>query len=124
MVIIANKWKQLLVQRQFLLAPVPIKNSILSIAKSLNLQKTLDFLAGSQHSRRGDEWFNFLHLGVLLRLQSASRPGFGESRSQTTTGLLQTPPSSPEAPADGSHLLGLALKNLGRLAGGSDYRQT
>jgi hypothetical protein len=72
MVIIANKWKQLLAQRQFLLAPVPIKNSILSIAKSPNLQKTLDFPAGSQHSRRGDEWFNFLHLGVLLRLQSAS----------------------------------------------------
>jgi hypothetical protein len=71
MVIIANKWKQLLVQRQFLLAPVPIKNSILSIAKSPNLQKTLDFPAGSQHSRRGDEWFNFLHLGDLLRLQSA-----------------------------------------------------
>jgi hypothetical protein len=47
MVIIANKWKQLLVQRQFLLAPVPIKNSILSIAKSPNLQKTLDFPAGS-----------------------------------------------------------------------------
>src|SRR5262245_56134427 len=56
MVIIANKWKQLLVQRQFLLAPVPIKNSILSIAKSPNLQKTLDFPAGSQHSRRSDEW--------------------------------------------------------------------
>src|SRR5262245_49463727 len=66
MVIIANKWKQLLVQRQFLLAPVPIKNSILSIAKSPNLQKTLDFPAGSQYSRRGDEWINFLHLGVLL----------------------------------------------------------
>ena len=72
MVIIANKWEQLLVQRQFLLAPVHIKNSILSIAKSPNLQKTLDFPAGSQYSRRGDEWFNFLQLGVLLRLQSAS----------------------------------------------------
>jgi hypothetical protein len=44
----------------------------LSIAKSPNLQKTLDFPAGSQYSRRGNEWFNCLHLGVLLRLQSAS----------------------------------------------------
>jgi hypothetical protein len=43
-----------------------------SIAKSPNLQKTLDFPAGSQYSWRGNEWFNCLHLGVLLRLQSAS----------------------------------------------------
>jgi hypothetical protein len=47
-------------------------NTRLSIAKSPNLQKTLDFPAGSQYSRRGNEWFNCLHLGVLLRLQSAS----------------------------------------------------
>jgi hypothetical protein len=44
----------------------------LSIAKSPNLQKTLDFPAGSQYSRRGNEWFNCLHLGILFRLQSAS----------------------------------------------------
>src|SRR5262247_2915688 len=40
----------------------------LSIAKSPNLQKTLDFPAGSQYSRRDNEWFNCLHLGVLLHL--------------------------------------------------------
>jgi transposase len=45
--------------------------SDLSIAKSPNLQKTLDFPAGSQYSRRGNEWFNCLYLGVLFRLQSA-----------------------------------------------------
>jgi hypothetical protein len=50
-----------------LLAPAPIKNSILSIAKSPNLQKTLDFPAGSQYIRRDDEWFNFLHLGPRRR---------------------------------------------------------
>ena len=44
----------------------------LSIAKSPNLQKTLDFPAGSQYSRLDDQWFNCLQLGLLLRLQSAS----------------------------------------------------
>jgi hypothetical protein len=55
------------IEAAFLLA-----SARLSIAKSPNLQKTLDFPAGSQYSRRGNEWFNCLHLGVLLRLQSAS----------------------------------------------------
>src|SRR5689334_7700062 len=52
--------------------PEAVSSGPLSIAKSPNLQKTLDFLAGSQYSRRDDRWFNCLHLGVLLRLQSAS----------------------------------------------------
>ena len=55
-----------------LLRPVLKIQLCLFIAKSPNLQKTLDFPAGSQYSRRGNEWFNCLHLGVLLRLQSAS----------------------------------------------------
>jgi hypothetical protein len=108
-VIFANKWKQLLVQRQFLLAPVPIKNSILSIAKSPNLQKTLDFPAGSQYSRRGDEWHFSTTISALSslsiggdtfgapgwsRLQLTEEAATADNRKKSTS-RITSPSSTP-----------------------------